>query len=136
MLLCLEMEQTSVTDLIHYILADEVTDSHELLRPFLICVPSTQLHGDGAAPCDLTEIVHTEIKKSSITFYTALTNFECKAINPNQSCWVIKFYCPEFLLSKPNQPEEKGRRKECKQQGNQQAGLCVHEPPTVCIVLV
>lgn len=62
-LLCLEMKQTSATDLIHDILADEVTDSHELLRPFLICVPSTQLHRDCAAPCDLTEIVHTEIKK-------------------------------------------------------------------------
>lgn len=62
-LLCLEMKQTSATDLIHDILADEVTDSHELLRPFLICVPSTQLHRDCAASCDLTEIVHTEIKK-------------------------------------------------------------------------
>lgn len=60
------MKQRSVTDLGRDILADEVTDSHELLRPFLVCVPSTQLHGDRAAPCDLTEIVHTEIKKLSL----------------------------------------------------------------------
>lgn len=63
MLLCLEIKQMSVTNLIYDILADEVTDSHELLRPFLICIPSTHLHRDCAAACDLTEIVHTEKKK-------------------------------------------------------------------------
>lgn len=84
-----------VTDLIHNILADEVTDSHELLRPFLICVSGAQFHRHCAAPSDLTEIVHTEIKKVPLPLYSAaLTDFEYKAIEQNQSFRVIKLYYP------------------------------------------
>ena len=109
-----------ITDLIHNILADEVTDSHELLRPFLIGVSGTQFHRDCAAPCDLTKIVHTETEKVLLPFHTALrTNFECMAINHNQSFRVMELYCHEFLLSKTNHPETKGSRKGCKQQEKQ-----------------
>lgn len=55
-------EKRKVTDLIHNILADEIIDGHELLRPFLICVPGTQFYRDCAAPSDLTNIVHAETK--------------------------------------------------------------------------
>lgn len=93
-----------VTDLIHNVLADEVTHSHELLRPFLIRVSGTQLNRDCAAPCDLTKIVHTEIKKVPLPFSSApLTDAECKAIHPNQPFRVIKLYNQEFLLKPTNQ---------------------------------
>lgn len=125
-----------VTDLIHNILVDEVTDSHELLRPFIICVSGTQFHGDCAAPCDLTKIVHAEIKKVPLPFYTALlTNFECQAINQNPSFRVIKLYYHALLLSTSDQPETKGSRKGRKRQGNRQSSLCVHYATIVCFVL-
>lgn len=71
-----------VTDLIHNILVDEVIDSHELLRPFLICVPGTQLHGHCAAPSDLTHVVHAETEAVPSHFVNSLlTNSECEQDN-------------------------------------------------------
>lgn len=121
------------TDLIHNILVDEVTNSHELLRPFLICVSGTQFHGDCAAPCDLTKIVHAEIKKVPLPLYTALlTNFERKAINQNQSFRVIKLYYHEILLKPTNQRQKAAEKDASSKETRSQA--CVYIMPQLSVL--
>lgn len=49
--------RSQVMYLIRDVLADELADSHEGLRPVLVCVPGTDLHGDSAAAGRLLDIV-------------------------------------------------------------------------------
>lgn len=57
----------SGTNLMQYVLVNELAHSHQSLGPCLICVARAQFHGDSAAACNLSDVFHT-VKNAQLIY--------------------------------------------------------------------
>lgn len=58
-----------MTHLIQDVLADELADRHESLRPLLVCVSGANLHWDRSAASNFLDILQT-IRKTRVVIVT------------------------------------------------------------------
>lgn len=81
-------QRDSATHLIQDVLADELADRHESLRPLLVCVPGANLHWDRSAASNFLDILQT-IRKTRVVTVTTVKTLVGPSAKRSHACALI-----------------------------------------------
>lgn len=81
-------QRDSATHLIQDVLADELADRHESLRPLLVCVPGANLHWDRSAASNFLDILQT-IRKTRVVTVTTVQTLVGPSAKRSHACALI-----------------------------------------------